>query len=206
MLVTTVAVARTAGVEQYGIFALAMIAFQGGLLLRDAGLGQALIVDGQRRGMGWPAFLTISAVGIAVAVAMVVVTGLVAAFLALPTLGELARILALAFTIGSFGVTSNALLERSLRFKARAWIDIAAYTTLGIVTAVGLSSGARRLEPRLGLRGPRRRADLGRPCPGATVGGSRRRAQGVRPRGAVRGAALGCGRALSTWPRTSTTR
>ena len=69
LLGSTVIVARTVGVAAYGLFALGLVFYQGGLLVRDAGLGQALIIlgGGQAR-LTWPAFVAASAMGTGVAV------------------------------------------------------------------------------------------------------------------------------------------
>lgn len=143
LLGVTLLAARLAGVEEYGAFALALVVFQAGLLLRDAGLGHALIV--LRRDtpdLTWPAFIGTVALGAALAALLVILGEPLAAVLGLPQSADQLKILALAFGIGSVGVASNASLEQKLRFHARAMIDIAAFGALGIVSIVLLGLGA----------------------------------------------------------------
>jgi O-antigen/teichoic acid export membrane protein len=142
LLGSTIAVAGAVGVADFGVFALALVFYQAGLLLRDAGLGQALIILGSdnthttRR-----AFLTGSAFGIGLGVVIAVLSGPATAALGLPASAPFVRILALAFAIGSTGVAPNAALERGLRFTARAVIDVSSYLALAVVTAIGLMLG-----------------------------------------------------------------
>lgn len=142
LLGVTLLAARIAGVEEYGSFALALVIFQAGLLLRDAGLGHALIVLRQESlDLTWPAFIGTVVLGSAFALSMGLLGEPTAAVLGLPQSADQLRILALAFGIGSLGVASNASLEQQLRFNARAVIDIAAFGMLGIVSIILLLGG-----------------------------------------------------------------
>lgn len=141
LVASTILVAHAVGISDYGVFALAMVVYQGGLLLRDAGLGQALIVLGRDHpSLAWPAFLGISALGFALAAAMALLADPITSVLGLPAADQL-RILAVAFGIGSLGIASNATLERQLRFQARAVVDVVSYSALGAVTVLGLLAG-----------------------------------------------------------------
>lgn len=142
LLGVTLVAARVAGVEEYGSFALALVIFQAGLLLRDAGLGHALIVLRQEsQDLTWPAFIGTVVIGIALALLMVLLGEPTAALLGLPQSAEQLGILALAFGIGSAGVASNASLEQQLRFHARAFIDVAAFGALGVASILLLLRG-----------------------------------------------------------------
>lgn len=141
LLASTVLVAHAVGIGDYGVFALAMVVFQAGILLRDAGLGQALIVIGREHpSLAWPAFLGASVLGFTLAALMASLADPITGLLGLPASGQL-RILALAFGIGSLGIASNATLEGQLRFQARAFVDIVSYGALGVVTVLGLRAG-----------------------------------------------------------------
>ena len=141
LISSTVLVAHVVGISDYGVFALAMVVYQAGLLLRDAGLGQALIVIGRGHpALAWPAFLAISAAGISLAAVMTALADPITGLLGLPASTQL-RILAMAFGIGSLGVTSNAMLEQNLRFQARAVVDVVSYASLGVTTVLGLLAG-----------------------------------------------------------------
>ena len=143
LLGVTVAAAQAAGVEEYGSFALALVVFQAGLLLRDAGLGHALIVLRRDSGdLTWAVFLGTTAIGVALATFMATFSRPIASYAGLPEADEPLRILALAFGIGSLGVASNASLEQQLRFRARAVIDVAAFAALGVVSLGLLAAGA----------------------------------------------------------------
>lgn len=147
LLVSTIAIARTVGVANYGAFALALVFYQAGLLLRDAGLGQALIILGSAHGQtSRRAFLLGSSVGIVLGVAIAAASDPVTSAIGLPSAAPLLRVLALAFAVGSLGIASNAALERDLRFTARAVIDISSYVALAVVTALGLGLGCGALS------------------------------------------------------------
>lgn len=142
LLISTIAIARTVGVANYGVFALALVFYQAGLLLRDAGLGQALIILGSANGQtSRRAFLLGSTVGIVLGIVIAAASDPVTTLLGLPAAAPLLRVLALAFAIGSLGIASNAALERDLRFTARAAIDISSYVALAVITAIGLNLG-----------------------------------------------------------------
>lgn len=142
LLGATVVVARIAGVTDFGSFALALVVFQAGLLLRDAGLGQALIVlGGPDTTPTWHAFLSVSALGIGLAGVMALAADPVLSLLGLPEGAGQLRLLAVAFGVGSFGVVPNASLERQFRFEARAVIDILAYGSLAAVAVSGVIAG-----------------------------------------------------------------
>ncbi len=142
LLGATLVVARVAGVGEFGHFALALVVFQAGLLLRDAGLGQAIVVmSGRDATLTWPAFLIVTTVGWVLAAIMAVAAEPVLAVLGLPAAAGELRLLAIAFGIGSIGVVSNATLEQTLRFEARAAIDVAAYCTLAVVAVLGALAG-----------------------------------------------------------------
>jgi len=142
LLIATFLVARSAGAGAYGAFALGLVVFQGGLFLRDAGLGQALIVMGsEHEGLLWPAFLITTLIGVVLATLMFVGAEAITSLLRVPDAGGSLRILALAFGVGSLGVASLASLERSLRFGARAVVDVTAYLSLLAVTVIGLVAG-----------------------------------------------------------------
>jgi O-antigen/teichoic acid export membrane protein len=143
LLGATVVVARIAGVAEFGSFALAIVVFQAGLLLRDAGLGQALIVLGGGRDASptWHAFLSVSAIGVGLAAVMALTAGPILSLLGLPAGADQLRLLAVAFGVGSLGVVPNASLERQLRFEARAVIDVLAYGSLAAVAVSGVIAG-----------------------------------------------------------------
>jgi lipopolysaccharide exporter len=143
LLISTVLVARQVGLGAFGAFAVGLVVFQAGLFLRDAGLGQAIVIlGGQEPGVARPAFLLVSAAGIGLAALMAVLADPLVQAIGVPEAVDAVRILALAFGIGSLGVVSNATLERMLRFRLRAGIDVAAYLALGATTIVLLQSGA----------------------------------------------------------------
>jgi PST family polysaccharide transporter len=117
--------------------------FQAGILLRDAGLGQALIIlGGRERGLTLVAAIAIALFGVALALVMWLFAVPLTSIFGLSEAAPSLRILALAFAVGSFGIASNATLERELRFVARSGVDIISYSALGVVTVIGLSNGA----------------------------------------------------------------
>jgi PST family polysaccharide transporter len=142
LLGATVVTAKVVGVSQFGSFALALVVYQAGVLLRDAGLGQASIVlGGTDRPMIWTAFIATSSIGAMLAMALVALAGPLTTELGVPSAAPLVVILAVAFAIGSCGVASNASLERELEFPRRAAIDTTSYVILALVTGAGLAVG-----------------------------------------------------------------
>ena len=142
LLASTVIVARAVGVAAYGLLALGLVFYQAGLLLRDVGLGQALIIlGGAHARMTWLTFVAVSAIGICLAVLIVSLSEPATALLGLPGAAPFVRVLALAFAAGSLGIASNATLERELRFTARATVEVISYVALSIVTIAGLLLG-----------------------------------------------------------------
>lgn len=142
LLASTVIVARTVGVAGYGLFALGLVFYQAGLLLRDAGLGQALIIlGGANARMTWRAFVAASVIGVCLAVLIASLSEAATALLGMPEAAPVLKVLALAFGIGSLGIASNATLERDLRFTARATVEVSSYVSLGVVTVAGLYLG-----------------------------------------------------------------
>lgn len=142
LLGATVIVARTVGVASYGLFAVGLVFYQAGLLLRDAGLGQALVILGGAQGrMTWFAFMAASAIGLGLAALIALLSGPATSLLGLPEAAPFLQVLALAFGIGSFGIASNAALERDLRFTARATVEVSSYVALAVMTSAGLALG-----------------------------------------------------------------
>ncbi len=142
LLGSTVIVARAVGVAGYGLFALGLVFYQAGLLLRDAGLGQALIIlGGAHARMTWFAFVAASTIGTCLAILIAWLSEPATALLGLPEAAPVLRVLALAFGIGSLGIASNAALERDLRFTARATVEVSSYVALAAVTVAGLYLG-----------------------------------------------------------------
>jgi O-antigen/teichoic acid export membrane protein len=126
-------------VAAYGLFALGLVFYQGGLLVRDAGLGQALIIlGGGHARLTWPAFVAASTMGTGLAVVIALLSEPATALVGLAEAGPVLQVLALAFGIGSLGVASLAGLERDLRFTARAAVEVSSYLALAVVTVVGL--------------------------------------------------------------------
>jgi PST family polysaccharide transporter len=142
LLGSTVLVARVAGVAEYGSFALALIFFQAGVLLRDAGLGQALIVVGRDvPGATWSTFVLTSGIGAILAGLIALAADPLSTAVGIPAAAAPIRIMAVAFAIGSLGIASTAFLERHFRFKARAAVDVASFVGLGLATIIGLAIG-----------------------------------------------------------------
>jgi len=142
LLGATIVVARVAGAAAYGSLAIGLVVLQAGIFIRDAGLGQGLVIVGQRRaGLTWPTFLAATSIGVVLAVVIISLADPLTNILGVPEAAEIVRLLGLAFGIGSAGVASSAALERTLRFVSRAWVDVAAYGALTVVTIALLASG-----------------------------------------------------------------
>ena len=142
LLSSTVLVAWTVGATGYGLFALGLVLYQAGVLLRDAGLGQSLIIAGANDPGGTLRAFTVSAiVGISLAALIAALSDAFTRLVGLPESAPVVRVLALAFAVGSLGIASAAALERDLRFRARASVEVTSYLALGLVTVAGLYLG-----------------------------------------------------------------
>jgi len=97
LLLSTIVTARNTDVASYGVFALSVVVFQAGILLRDAGLGQALIIlGGRERGLTLVAAIAISIFGVALGLIMWLFAAPLTSILGLSGAAPSLRILALA--------------------------------------------------------------------------------------------------------------
>lgn len=134
-----IALARLLSPRDFGLFAMARMVLGVAQVLREMGMGQALI---QRRAITnahvtavfWGSLL----VGVLLGATVVGVSSLVAAFFREPIVARVLKLMALGFVLNALGTVPASLLQRELGFYKLFVVDIAAslaYGTVGIALA-----------------------------------------------------------------------
>jgi O-antigen/teichoic acid export membrane protein len=132
--------ARLITPEEFGIVGAAMIVIGFSALFSQFGVGPALVHQPDLREnhirVGFWLMMTVSIVA---AVVVWMVGPAAAAFLRMPDLEVVVRVLALVFLAQGVGVVAESLLQRELSFKALATVDIVSYVfgygLIGLVLA-----------------------------------------------------------------------
>ena len=114
--------------EDFGVVAAALVAVNFSAVFAQIGVNQALI---QRPALppqaSGTAFLISFGLGTALATALALLAPVIAVALGLEALTPVLRALAVIFPLRALGSTAEALLARSLRFRAIALLDLASY-------------------------------------------------------------------------------
>ena len=150
-LVSVVVLARLLTPHDYGLVAMVLAIIGVGEIFRDFGLSSAAVQApslsvAQRTTLFW----VNSAIGAALALLVVLLAPLLAAFYGEPQLEGIARMLAPVFLANGLATQYRASLVRDLRFRALAVADIAS-AVLGLGSAIaaavaGLGFGALVLQ------------------------------------------------------------
>ena len=150
-LASVVVLARLLAPHDYGLVAMVLALIGVGEIFRDFGLSSAAIQaqtfsTAQRATLFW----INGAIGLALALIVVLVAPLIATFYGEPQLENIARALAPVFVANGFATQYRASLVRDLRFRALAVADISS-AALGLGTAIvaamlGLGFGALILQ------------------------------------------------------------
>lgn len=136
---TTLVLSRLLVPEEFGLVALATLAVTFSNVLRDLGLGAALIVrqDLDRTAQG-TALTMMLALGIVVALGLAAASPLLAKAFDEPRLDEVVAVLSVAVFIGGFAWFYETLMQRELEFRRRfvaLLTQSVSYATIAIVLA-----------------------------------------------------------------------
>lgn len=127
----------------FGVIAAAMVVIQLGTLIKDLGVGLALV---QRRDLDREhvevAFTFSLLLGAAISATIVLAAGPLAALFNIERSIDILRALGLLFVLRSFASVSTFLCQREMNFRALALIDATGYLAGGILSIVLAATGA----------------------------------------------------------------
>lgn len=133
--VMTIVVMRMLSPADYGLLAMASIFVAFLLMLAAAGLGPAIVqsiaIDSQTLRQLFGLIMIVNAL---LCIALFSVAPFIALFFAEPRLTDVVRVLSLQFVVAGFAVIPEAMLARSMKFKARAFVDLASNVSGGLTT------------------------------------------------------------------------
>lgn len=142
-LVGLVLLSRLLGPTAFGVAAIAMLVVGVGEMLRDAGLGSAMV---RARHIGRPQrdalFWISTSMGAAMCVLIVLLSGPLAALFNTPELAPALRILSAVFVINAMATPYRAMHNRGSRFRTIAAADASAALVGLAVAVVAASLGA----------------------------------------------------------------
>lgn len=134
--ISVATLARLLQPNDYGLVGMAQVVIGVMALFREIGIGTAVI---QRREAPQillsTLFWTTLGLGLLIALAGIAGAPLVAAFYQQPAVGDIFRVLLVSFTLTSAGTVPLALLNRHMRFRALALIEIAG-AVAGLLVAI----------------------------------------------------------------------
>lgn len=136
--------ARLLTPEDFGLMGIALVVVAFANLATQAGIGQALI---QRPSIDTPtvrvAFTLSTGLGVAVAVAVYLAAGPLAALFLEPDARPVIQLLSISFVALGLGSTAEALLQRDLRFRDYGVVTFASYVVgYGLVAVTLAVAGA----------------------------------------------------------------
>jgi O-antigen/teichoic acid export membrane protein len=142
VLVTMAVLARLLSPEEFGIVGFATLAIAYLAVLKDLGLGAAVI---QRQDDVEDAAQTVFVLNLAIGAALTTITilaaPLVADFFREPLVTPLLRVLAFTFVLESFGSMHIVLMKKNLDFRRKLVPDVGQSLARGIVGIVAASTG-----------------------------------------------------------------
>lgn len=139
VLITTAVLARLLTPEEFGIVGFATLAVSYLAVLKDLGLGAALIQRQERVDEAADTVFTLNlSLGLILSLATVLVAPLVALYFNEPQVTPILRLLGLTFVINALGAIHIIRLQRSLNFRQKAIPDIGRSVAKGLVS-IGLA-------------------------------------------------------------------
>jgi O-antigen/teichoic acid export membrane protein len=132
--VTSIALARLLGPKEFGLMGMVMVFTGFASTFSDMGLGAALI---QRKDLSESHINTVFWINLGMGVLLtgvfVIAAPLVAGFYKQPQLRLVTVITSLTFIPAALTIAQNALIDKSLNFRARFWIEATSALVAGVV-------------------------------------------------------------------------
>jgi O-antigen/teichoic acid export membrane protein len=139
-VVALVVLAHLLPVEEFGIAAAATLVMGLAVMLSQLGIAPALV---QARNLDRTdvasAFVLTSALGVVLAAALIAVAPVLGRFLGLPPGSTYLQLLSIVLVLGGLSAVSAGLLQRQMRFRALATVDLLSYGVGYLGTAVTLA-------------------------------------------------------------------
>jgi O-antigen/teichoic acid export membrane protein len=141
--VTSLALARLLGPKEFGLMAMVMVFAGFASIFSDMGLGAALIQrrDLSERHINSVFWINVGA-GVLLTILFASAAPLVARFYQQPQLRLLTALVSLTFVPGALSVAQSALIDKSLNFRARFWIEASSALVSGVVAICMALTGA----------------------------------------------------------------
>jgi PST family polysaccharide transporter len=132
--------ARLVSPEEFGIMGIALIVMEFSKMFAHMGVGPAIVQRKELEHRHLTTGFTFSfCMGILFATILIIISPYLAAFFKMPELIRVLRVISLVFLIDSFTLIALALLQRRMKFKNIASIEITSYTfgygVVGIILA-----------------------------------------------------------------------
>jgi lipopolysaccharide exporter len=141
-LAVTAVLARLLVPDDFGLMSLTLVILGILGLVRDLGTAVTIIqVPDLTRRLTSTLFWSNVALGIGGAVGVALLAPAIAALFNEPQLAEIVPVAAISFLISSLSIVQQALLERRMRFRTVAMIEVASIITGGIVAIAGALAG-----------------------------------------------------------------
>ena len=138
----SIALARLLTPEQFGVMALAMAIVGGLALVQESGFSSALVqYPGAAREAAGHVWVVSVLSATVLAAALVAAAPAVSGFFEHPELADVLRFLGLMLVLRSMGNASRALLQRGMRFRDSATIDVAATAVYGVIGVALAATG-----------------------------------------------------------------
>jgi PST family polysaccharide transporter len=142
--VITAILARLLSPREYGFIGMVVVFIGFAANFSDLSLGASIIQkrDVSERDLNSVFWLNVLVGGL-LTLAFVLAAPLVARFYGEPSLRLLTQVLAINFVLNSINIVQSALLQKSLNFRAKFWVNIAAVVISGSIALTMVFSGAR---------------------------------------------------------------
>jgi O-antigen/teichoic acid export membrane protein len=126
--------------KEFGLYTIALLFTSLGERVGQVGIGPALVqrseVTEQHRRVGFTISVCVGAVFFAL---LYLSAGRIADFFHEPTLEDILPVISFVFIVESFGMVSEAFLQRNLRFRDLMWVDNFSYLIGNGIVGVGLA-------------------------------------------------------------------
>jgi len=152
-----VVLSRLVTVEEFGTAAAATVVMGLAVMLSQLGISAALVQAKKLdRADVASAFLLTSALGLLLAGLLFLLAPVIGPVVGLPEDAPFLRLLSIVLVVGSMGAVAAGLLQRQMRFRALALVDLLSYGVGYLGTSVVLASAGVGAASLIWGRSPRR--------------------------------------------------